>query len=213
MFRWIVILFAVLVVFILWVQFNPSFFDVDGTKIATLKEPGAIPLDQDKCIRPAGALVESLSSNHTECVTYQSPYTFPSANDPFPRYQEATNFASTSTPVPLFYQQHQFPQYSPNESNAIESGPLHMAPDMWNYRNESMMNGGTFGTIVPHEPVASVEASYRSTRFIPRARYPEPSANNNMVDIPPQDELTDDLRMGLGIPAHQASYINQRYPH
>jgi len=105
----------------------------------------------------------------------------------------------------------------PSYERSMKAGALTSSqyqPDYWTYSNEKIQNGGNWGGILGYEPNASPEAAYPNPRLFPASHgyYPNENPNTNSIGIPKLPAKKDDLRMGLGIPAYQGSFVNERVP-
>lgn len=99
----------------------------------------------------------------------------------------------------------------------MKAGSLSSAqyqPNHWMYEGEKIQNGGSWGGIVAYEPTAVPDAVYSNPRLTPAEHgyYPNENPNTNNLGIPALPAHKDDLRMGLGIPAYQGAFVNERVP-
>lgn len=87
-------------------------------------------------------------------------------------------------------------------------------PDYWTYSGEKIQNGGNWGGILAYEPNAAPSAAYPNPRLEPAEHgwYPNENPNSNSIGIPALPARKDDLRMGLGVPAYQGAFVNERVP-
>jgi hypothetical protein len=105
----------------------------------------------------------------------------------------------------------------PAYERGIKAGALstsQYSTDYWLYQNEKIQNGGNWGGILGYEPNAAPEAAYPNGRIFPSTHgyYPNENPNSNRIGIPSLPSYKDDLRMGLGIPAYQGAFVNERTP-
>lgn len=124
----------------------------------------------------------------------------PEPNSP-PEHQ-ISNFKPEGLHISNFYKQQPLPSQPDKQK---ENSDNKYDPDYWNYSNDLVMNGETLKGIIPNELDIPIYATFPNTK-------PFPNPNENSFGIPHLPEYKDDLRMGMGIPAFQGSFVNQRSP-
>lgn len=165
----------------------------------------------------------------------------PIPHNPSLENYQTPNFTSEGLRVDAFYKQQPFvlegsipkpivitqegkvPVYHPEKGvqppqyeRSMKPGALTTSqyqPDYWTYNNDRIQNGGNWGGILAYEPTG-VDAAYPNPRLFPSVHgyYPNENPNSNKIGIPALEASRDDLRMGLGVPAYQGAFVNERMP-